>query len=307
MKVLFVGVGSIGTRHIKDFYNICYKNNIIPEIYVLRRKVTELDLIISDMVTMQLVEIPENVIYDAVFITNPTNLHFDMLKKLCNRGKYYFVEKPIFDHLNYDFESLGLSSSNTYVAAPMRHSKTFNRLKEIVKSERVFSARIICSSYLPEWRPNIDYRNNYSAIKEMGGGVALDLVHEIDYMIGLFGIPNKSHCFHGKYSNLEITSDDLSVYIVEYSDLICEIHLDYFGREYRRECELFTENGTYIANFYDEIIKKPDGSLVNCKDEINTDFINEMNYFYEFIMGSGVIVNDPEKALETLRIALGEG
>lgn len=306
MKALFVGVGSIGTRHIRDFYNVCVMHEKKPEIFVLRRKVTVLDQTIGQMVTQQITKVSENDFYDAIFITNPTNLHFEAVERLKDKGKFFFIEKPIFDNLSYDFDSLGLTSSNTYIAAPMRHTRIFRTFQSIVHEEKVFSARIICSSYLPEWRPNIDYRKNYSAIKEMGGGVCLDLVHEIDYMIGLFGLPQKSYCFHGKYSNLEISSDDLSVYIVEYPSMICEIHLDYFGRKYRRTCEIFTEYGTYVADFYAETIEKPNGEIIDCKDENDSEFKNEMIYFYNFISGSGLVINDPELALKTLGIALGE-
>ena len=73
------------------------------------------------------------------------------------------------------------------------------------------SARVICSSYLPDWRPGVDYRTVYSAHKALGGGVTIDLIHEWDYLVDLFGVPQKLYNFKGTYSDLEIDSDDLSV------------------------------------------------------------------------------------------------
>ena len=81
---------------------------------------------------------------------------------------------------------------------------------------------------------------------KMGGGVTIDLIHELDYMVDLFGFPQESYNFKGTYSDLEIDSDDLSVYIARYKDKLCEVHLDYFGREYRRTCEVFVSEGTYL-------------------------------------------------------------
>ena len=89
----------------------------------------------------------------------------------------------------------------------------------------------------------------YSAHKDMGGGVTIDLIHEWDYLVELFGKPEKMYNFKGTYSHLEIDSDDLSVYIAQYPTLLCEVHLDYFGREYRRSIELLCKNGTVTADF----------------------------------------------------------
>lgn len=304
MKALFIGVGSIGTRHIIDFYEECKKHNVVPEIHVLRREIGQLEERLKNIVVKQCTYVEEE--YDVLFITNPTYLHYDALSKNAKKAKYYFIEKPIFDKTEYDIDKLGITGENAYVAAPMRHTKIYKTFLDLLKERKVFSARIICSSYLPEWRPDIDYRKNYSAIKEMGGGVALDLIHEIDYMVGLFGWPIMAHRFGGTFSELEISSDDLATYVVEYQNMLCEVHLDYFGREYRRNCEVFTDIGTFVADFYNETIKNPNGEIINCKDIKDGEFKHEMEYFYDFINGSGKVVNSPENAYKTLQIALGK-
>ncbi len=304
MKALFVGLGSIGTRHLKDFHHECIKRGITPELYALRRKVQNREEL-DRLDVRQMTELDDTQ-FDVIFITNPTCLHHDALNRCRGRGKFFFVEKPIFDQTGINPADLGLNKQNTYVAAPMRHTLTYKTLKSITDSKQVFSARVICSSYLPEWRPGIDYRTNYSAIREMGGGVPLDLIHEIDYVTDLFGLPKKAFCLRGRYSDLEITSDDLGVYIWEYEKLICEIHLDYFGRKYRRECEFFTKEGTFIADFGHEEIRCPDGRVIDCHVMANEEFVSEMKYFLDFVSGSGVIMNPPELAVKTLALTLGE-
>lgn len=84
----------------------------------------------------------------------------------------------------------------------------------------------------------------YSAHKALGGGVTIDLIHEWDYLVDLFGVPETICNIHGKYSDLEIDSDDLSIYIAQYPTLLAEVHLDYFGRTYRRSIELFCKDGS---------------------------------------------------------------
>lgn len=305
MKALFIGVGSIGKRHIKDFYNECKRNGVTPEIHAFRRAINDLGEL-NDYVSAQITEIGDEDRYDVAFITNPTNLHYDVLLKCKGKVNYYYVEKPIFDNTNYDLTELDINSENSYIACPMRHTLTYRKLKEIVDNNRVFSSRIICSSYLPEWRKGIDYRKNYSAIREMGGGVTLDLIHEMDYLLDLFGKPEVSYNLKGQYSDLEITSDDLSVYILKFKNMICEVHLDYFGRKATRTCEVFTHDGTYVADFYGETITCPNGNVLDCHTIENEEYVNEMEYFYRFIMGGEKSINPPIQAIETLKLSLGE-
>lgn len=306
MKFLFIGLGSISTKHIKDLSAIAKERELECEITVLRRKASELP---KNLLSYNITQITElaSTIYDAAFITNPTNLHFQIIKQLKGESKFYFIEKPIFESTDYDWKTLGINDKNAYVACPMRHSEVYKKLKEIVDTNKVFSARLICSSYLPDWRPNIDYRKNYSAIKDLGGGVTLDLIHELDYMTGLFGLPEKVMNIHGKYSDLEIDSDDLSVYIAQYKDKICEVHLDYFGRKYRRTAEIFTSQGTYIADFGENKITEPDGNVIDCGNNGKTNIYKEMEYFVDFITGKTVEnINTPEHGFEVLKITLGE-
>ena len=304
MRALFIGVGSIGKRHIRDFYQECKKNGVIPEIYTLRRQTGDLgDL--NEYITAQITQIADDDSFDVAFITNPTNLHYQALQQCKGKVKYYYIEKPIFEKTDYDWESLGINSENSYVACPMRFTLTYEELKDIVNTHRVYSSRIICSSYLPEWRKGIDYRKNYSAIREMGGGVTLDLIHEIDYLTDLFGQPVESHNYKGKYSDLEITSDDLSIYILRFADMLCEVHLDYFGRKPVRTCEVYTQEGTYTADFNNERIIYPDGSIKNCYVIKDEEYVKEMEYFYRFATKQVKSVNTPEHALEILKLTLG--
>lgn len=306
MKVLFIGLGSIATKHIKDLFSIARNQNIECDITVLRRNVSILSEDLKSYNIKQITEL-DSTVYDVAFITNPTNLHFQILEQLKGKTKFYFIEKPIFESCNYNWKSLCINEKNAYVACPLRHSAVYKKLKEITDTKKVFSARIICSSYLPEWRPTIDYRKNYSAIKALGGGVTLDLIHEIDYMVGLFGLPEKVFNIHGKFSNLEIDSDDLSVYIAQYKELLCEVHLDYFGRKYQRKCEIFTADGTYIADFKENTILQPDGTVLACENGDKSNLYLEMEYFTDFVTGKKTEnINTPEHGFEVLKITLGD-
>ena len=197
MKVLFVGIGSIGTRHLKNLHTVANERGLTLDVTALRSSSRELPAETARLLNRQISALDDTV-YDLAFITNPTTLHHKALEDLKGKANFFFIEKPIFEDCIYDLNTLGLNEKNAYVACPMRYCGAYMKLKELLKDKKPFSVRIICSSYLPGWRPNTDYRKNYSAIKALGGGVTIDLIHELDYMTDLFGFPEESYNFKGK-------------------------------------------------------------------------------------------------------------
>ena len=249
ITALFVGLGSIGTRHLKNLANLCADRGWALQADALRSDLSRpLRDGVAELLHAQYTDMADAPAhYDLVFITNPTSLHADALTQVKGRGEALFIEKPIFSA-----EQTGLALANylpagqkAYVAAPMRWCGVMLALKDRLPALHPYCARVICSSYLPDWRPGVDYRTVYSAHKALGGGVTIDLIHEWDYLVELFGVPEKLYNFKGTYSDLEIDSDDLSVYIAKYPTLLAEVHLDYFGRAYRRYIELFCRDGSY--------------------------------------------------------------
>lgn len=220
INICFIGLGSIGKRHIK---NLCMELEQRKEEYAIdaiRHGDSELPDDIKALIRYQYKSLTEaNKQYDMIFVTNPTVNHFDTIVDAAQYSKNLFIEKPVFSNYISDISKINLKSDGVYyIACPMRYNPVMKGIRKIVGDKKVISIRAISSSYLPGWRKGVDYRENYSAKKEMGGGVTLDLIHEIDYITWLFGMPKKCVNIHDKYSDLEITSDDLSVFILKYED-----------------------------------------------------------------------------------------
>ncbi|MDR1982626.1 MAG: Gfo/Idh/MocA family oxidoreductase [Holosporaceae bacterium] len=300
-KILFVGLGSIGQRHLKNIVEILRTRGIDFQIDTLRMQNVGCENITNVYVNKN--KLPDD--YDVVFVTNPTSFHYETVVFLHNKAKYFFIEKPIFDKI-YDISFL---KNMCYVACPLRFHPIVKNLKNFAQSNKIISFRAICSSYLPEWRPNIDYRSNYSAQKSMGGGVELDLIHEIDYLMWIFGKPIKVLSLLGKKSNLEINSNDVALYIMEFPDLMGSLHLDYFGRysgKTKREIEIFTNNDAIIFDIVGNRIHFLSEDKMNYLPAEDV-YMNEMNYFLDIITGGRTnYYNDPQNAVESLKIALGE-
>ncbi len=308
MKICFVGLGSIGQRHLKNFMLVAKDYGINVNIHALRSSDRGLPKEITELVAKEItLESCLDHEYDIVFITNPTSEHISTIKRMAGRTRNMFIEKPLASDADFLISDLGLSREGVYyIAGPLRYSGVIRKLKELLPEERVHSIRAICSSYLPDWRPETDYRQSYSAQTEKGGGVAIDLIHEWDYIIELFGFPEKACRLTGNCSHLEIDSEDIAVYIAGYRNMLAEIHLDYFGRKPRRSIELLTEKGTITGDFIQGSISFTDGRRsLFMKEERNEIYLREMKFFLELVLREKNYSN-LEKGLSLLKLALGK-
>ena len=310
LSALFIGLGSIGTRHLKNLHTICARRGIRLEADALRSDLSRpLRPGVEELLRAQYTDASALGQYDLAFITNPTSLHADALKDIYGKAGALFIEKPIFsaEQTGLDPVDLMPAGQKAYVAAPMRWCGAMLALKELLPTLRPYCARVICSSYLPDWRPGVDYRTVYSAHRALGGGVTIDLIHEWDYLVDLFGVPEELYNLRGTYSELEIDSDDLSLYIARYPHLLAEVHLDYFGRGYRRSIELFCRDGSVVADFGAGTLTLPDGAVQSFEEPVNRRYEREMEYFVDYALGDApASCNPPELALQVLQLTLGE-
>ena len=307
MKVCVVGLGSIGARHI---LNMCSIWGEQIHIDLLRSgKGRDIPKNIADgiqSIYFSYQELPKD--YDAIFITNPTKMHYETLEKCQKHANNFFVEKPIFMTGEENITQF-MDDKNKlfYVACPLRYTNVIQYLKNNVDFSHIFSIRCISSSYLPDWRPERDYRSTYSACKALGGGVAIDLIHEWDYLCYLVGQPIQMYSLMGNKSNLEIDSDDIAIYIAEYKHLMVELHLDYFGRVPIRKIELYGEHDTIEADLIEQkIVFKRSGKVLEMKEERDAYQKRELIHFFDIINGKIDNDNDMIKACEILRIARGD-
>lgn len=305
MNVLFIGIGSIAKRHIN---NLCSIMGDRVSITVLRSGIGKpISDDIKDMINRVCTSDNElDAQYDAVFITNPTSLHYDTLEKYGSLSDAFFIEKPVFVTGEEDITEWMNADKKCYVACPLRYSNVIQWLKENHDFTKTHSMRVISSSYLPDWRPGTDYRETYSAHKDMGGGVSIDLIHEWDYISYLIGFPQKVQSIIEKKSNLEIDSDDIAVYLAEYPQMMVEVHLDYFGRVPIRRLELFTDDDTIVADLLEQRVTwLSSGRVLDLSEDRDSYQKKELQHFLDIVNGQVECDNGIEEACRVLRIARG--
>lgn len=304
LKVCFIGIGSIAKRHIANLQEICCDRKIKLNIDAVRKKGGNIDGI--DNVYNYETPIPDD--YDVIFITNPTVEHFQTIKRFHKNGKHFFIEKPVVGIDNIEeLSRLRLKDDTVYyVACPLRYNAVIKYINDNISRDDIIAVRSIASSYLPDWRPDQDYRDNYSAHKNMGGGVDIDLVHEWDYLTFLFGFPKRVYSMAGKKSSLEIDSNDYAIYIAEYDKIITELHLDYFGKESRREVEIFTKDDVIIGDILRSKVRYlKSGKEIVFNEERNDYQKKELIHFFELITCPEKRGDDINRALKVLKLTQG--
>ena len=307
-RVAFCGLGSIAKRHLKNVCTFLGEREDGYEIDLYRSSLKPLPEDIQLLVAKEyLFSEPIQKAYDVVFVTNPTSMHYETLKKFKAHTKSFFIEKPVFDSTEVDesiFEEL--KGIDCYVACPLRYNPVLQYVKDQINLDEVFAARAISSSYLPDWRPGQDYRQCYSAHRYMGGGVGIDLIHEWDYLTNFFGMPDKCYSIQNKISNLEIDSDDIAIYIAKVGNKTLELHLDYFGRKATRMLELYTAEDTIKCDILSGFVSyQKKGECIIMDAERNAFQMLEIEHFFDII--DHKIPNDStaEHAYAVLKLAKG--
>lgn len=306
LKVCFTGVGSIAKRHIRNLQTVCNTRGLQLHIDAFRHSVNSSSIDGIRNTFNEIEKVPSD--YDIIFITNPTELHLETLEKFHNKGKHFFIEKPVVSQKQIDLakQFVLMDDAVYYVACPLRYNAVIQYIKNNVCIDNVISVRSISSSYLPDWRPGQDYRQTYSAHKDLGGGVSIDLIHEWDYLTYIFGWPNNVKCFIGKKSNLEIDSDDYAIYIAEFNRQIAELHLDYFGRKTIREIQLFTKEDTIIGDIANnKITFLISGEVIEFKEERDDFQRRELAHFLDMVMGIKPVENGYEHGIKVLELTQG--
>lgn len=303
MKVLIIGLGSIGKKHVAALRSI----NPSIQIDALRSSKSNVEL--EGVVNYyEFNEIKQNK-YDFAIISNPTSEHKRTIEQVVQLNIPLFIEKPLFHNLDIEDLVKNVISHNitTYVACNLRFLNSLIFLKKYLTSNsiRINEINVYCGSYLPDWRKDTDYKNNYSAIPELGGGVHIDLIHEIDYLYWFFGMPNNTHRFFSNKSSLNITAYDYANYILEYQNFNVNIILNYFRRDAKRTCEIVLEDLTLTANLLEnKIVDSNQKIIFESEQKMIETYKNQLEYFIACIKNNSKPFNTIEDAYNLLKICL---
>lgn len=312
MKALVVGCGSIGRRHTENLRRLGVEEILVYDPDRSRSTAVAGEYGVQAVETLDAAygQQPQ-----LAFICAPTSLHLDLARQAIEHGCHLFVEKPLSHRLD-GTESLVASARDRGRALMVGYNLRFHpclcRMREWLEEKRighVASARLHAGSYLPARHPWEDYRRGYGAKKSLGGGVILDAIHEIDYALWFFGMPQSVHCLGGQFSSLEIDVEDVAEILLDYSDRkVVSIHLDYLDRPPQRYAEIIGDGGVIRSNLIEGTVQLFDGERnqwdrFRSRGGLNETYLLELKHFLQCVSDSSVSVVDGEVARQSLAVA----
>ncbi|KDN55322.1 Gfo/Idh/MocA family protein [Flavobacterium seoulense] len=305
MNILIIGLGSIARKHISALQNLKIKD---INIYALRSNLnSEIEEGIENIYNLENL----NASFDFAIISNPTNLHFEFIEKLAGLNIPLFIEKPAVHTLkgvDKLIEIIVRKQLVTYVACNLRFHPCIEFLKNKLSNEnlKINEVNVYCGSYLPDWRPNVDFRKVYSSNASMGGGVHLDLFHELDYTTWLFGIPNKGNLTLRSVSNLKIDAIDYANYILEYDTFTANVILNYYRKKSKRVIEVVFDNEVLEVDLVNNRILNDDNKVVfeAPNFEVKNTYDFQLDYFISCLRNNIHPMNSFKESIEILKIIL---
>lgn len=303
MKVLIIGLGSIAKKHIAAINQL----DESAEIFALRSNPnSKSDLSgVVDIYNLNDIKVSY---FDFILISNPTSEHFSTIQQLVEFNIPLFIEKPLFSEINEEtqilVDEIEKKGITTYVACNLRFLDCIKELKTLLKEEKINEVNVYCGSYLPDWRPGVDFRTVYSANKEMGGGVHIDLIHELDYVYWLFGNPDQTNSFFSNTSSLQISAYDYANYLWTYKTFSASIILNYYRKESKRSIEVVTDNGTYYVDLLKNFIEFNNKCIFASQKRITDTYYSQIEFFVENILKSKEKFNTIEEANTILKLCM---
>jgi len=289
MRIVIVGLGSIGRRHLKVLKDI--GGHQVVALRSLKGTLKEK----SGIQEFNTVEDALAFKPDGVIVANPTSLHVSGVLPFLEAGIKALIEKPIA-HTAEEAEILRPYEHLIRVAYCMRFLPHSTYFREHLNLEDVYKLSFKRSFYLPKWHPYVDYRKEYTAQKALGGGIIRTLSHEIDLAIFWLGLPKKFTGVMDKISPLEMDVDDYaSLSLKMKNNARAHLEMDFFSPFNVNEGELLNRDGKYHWNlkglfFTDyqrtesEMVLKYDG------ESFNEIYYTQMYDFLNFIV-NGISLN----------------
>ena len=323
MKILIAGLGSIGQRHARNLRTL-----LGDELELLAYRVRSASPVIGlDLSTSEGDPVEELGIRafgdldqalaerpDAVFVTNPSAQHLEVAQAAVGAGCHLFVEKPIshteegLDELAREVDDRGVVC---LVGYQLRFHPGFRQLVELLADGAigtVLSAHFEFGEHLPSWHPWEDYRHGGAAQAELGGGVILSQIHDLDVAYALFGLPQRVFAVGGKRSSLEVDVEDTVDILLDCDGVAVHLHQDLLQRPTTRRYEVLGEGGkiAWDYNAGSFAVSRSEGVETRSFEgfERNELFLAELRHFLACVEGLEQPLVGVREGADSLRIAL---
>jgi predicted dehydrogenase len=310
-KVLIIGAGSIGERHVRAFRDI---EGV--EVSVVDSREPRAQRIagqyrctewFTDLATVPLSR------FSAAVIATPADSHIPIANLCAAAGLHLLIEKPLAIRLDGLENLMATCEAKNLVAAVgyvLRFHPTVIKIRELLLGGilgRLLSVHVTCTHYLPDSRP--DYRETYYGSSNAGAGVILDLSHELNYAEWLFGPLRIEACRRTFVADLGIPDEATAdISLRSPTGLLARIHLNATDRNIRRECHVVGSHAELTGDLLTGTILVSGAANATTRFECLSDrdawHADQAREFLDAIRGKCQPRCSVQEAVHTLRVSM---
>lgn len=305
-RILVLGAGSIGARHARELVAAGAAVDVADPVPGPAAAVEGARAVPFDLDRLER--------YDGVVVASPTTFHAEQaLAALAADAAGVFVEKPLTVSTEGLDDLVALGKGRLMVGYNLRLHEPVRRTIELVHRGRagtVSAVRVWFGSWLPDWRPSVDYRQTYSARSDLGGGVLMDAIHELDLVVWLLG--------HGPFTVAGAVVDRLGPLQIDVEDtvrallrhdgsgVVVDVALDYLSRRYRRGIEVVGDRATVRLDWARSVIEVEDRASVEVEpadQPVAESYTRQATRFLQFVRGEADPPVDGATAAASVHLA----
>jgi predicted dehydrogenase len=315
MKVLVVGTGSIGRRHLSNLMHL----GVEVSAFSYRSAESESILLPWSVPLVKDLHKSLQADFDAVVVANRNDQHIAVALEAAKNNKGLFIEKPLSISLKNCSELLALAEEQNLIVETgfmLRLHPNLVWIKRYLTSGslgKLMHMRASVGQWLPDWRPGTDYRTSYGAFRRTGGGVIFDLIHELDLVQWVAGTVVDVSAMIRHVECLEIETEAIAQICLRMtSGSLAQVHLDYVRPGYGRSLEIVGELGVLSWDYTAGTVSltRADNSTeimhrVPYGFERNSMFLAHMDHFLRRFSDPRLApISSLEDGLHAMRVAL---
>ena len=310
-RAIVVGLGNMSLRHRRNL------KLLFPDIYVIAisasGKIVNKTVEFSDQVSSSVEEAIQDGA-DMAIVASPAPFHAEHARLFMHAGIPILVEKPVTSNSHDAYKLIEVyKETGTPVAVGycLRYMPSSVQIKELLCQNiigNIYNVFVDIGQYLPDWRPSKDYRHSVTAKKSLGGGVLLELSHEIDYIQWLIGSMKVHYAQLRSSSELNLEVEELAdIVLVSHTGTVCNVHLDLLQKKASRTCSFIGEKGRLDWDLRSNTITlhAGEGSVVLFAEtdwDSNQMYLSLLTDFLDLVAGRKNSSIDLEQATKTVEL-----
>ena len=293
-RILFIGLGGAGQRHLRLFKeNSPKETELIAYRSTSKTPVLNPDFTVNNSASLEelygvkIFESLDQAISsgpDLAVISTPSSLHVDYAQLCAEKGINIFIEKPL-SHTLQGLKKLKdtILSNQLFlqVGFQRRYHPYLARIHQLIESGTMGSITnviINVASYVPHWHPYENYKDLYACRKDLGGGVLLTEIHEFDLCVWYFGKPMSVTCVGGTYSDVGLDVEDTVHATLDYEEFSIQVNLTFWQKNVQRSIFIAGEDKSTSWNQEGNILQIFDHTQQTSEINKDLDMSNDLMF-----------------------------